>query len=215
MEIQVVDKSICNILASGSTGNCEIYHNTIAVDMGVPFSKIKPYVNNLQLVLLSHQHLDHFNISTIKKLAFERPTLRFGCGEWMVELLKGIRNIDVYQFGEIYNYGSFQISMGKCYHDVPNAFYRIFKNGYKIFRATDTAHLINVEAKNYDLYCLESNYDSETILDRISEKESRGEFAYEKGAINSHLSEIQSREFFYKNRGENSKILRLHESKTI
>lgn len=214
MEIQGIDKNIANIIASGSSGNCEIYHNNIAVDMGVPYSKIKPYINNLQIVLLTHLHFDHFNITTIKKLAFERPTLRFGCGEWMVEFLKGIKNVDVYQFGETYNYGSFKISMGKCYHDVPNAFFRIFKGNHKIFRATDTAHLDSIEAKGYDLYAIEHNYDEDTVFESIAKIEAGGGFAHQKGAINSHLSEQQARDFIFKNAGENYKVIRLHESKT-
>lgn len=56
MEIQGIDKNIVNVLSSGSKGNCEIYHSSIACDMGVSFQKIAPFVKELQLVLLSHRH---------------------------------------------------------------------------------------------------------------------------------------------------------------
>jgi hypothetical protein len=46
-----------NIIATGSTGNCVIYHNIIAIDMGISFAAIKPYIKELQLVLLTHEHL--------------------------------------------------------------------------------------------------------------------------------------------------------------
>lgn len=68
------------VVSSGSKGNCVIYHNSIAVDMGIPYKTIATYKNSLQVVLLTHVHGDHLNVSTIKKLAFERPTLRFACG---------------------------------------------------------------------------------------------------------------------------------------
>lgn len=46
-----------NVIATGSTGNCVIYHQIIAIDMGVPFAAIKPYIKALRLVLLTHEHL--------------------------------------------------------------------------------------------------------------------------------------------------------------
>jgi len=52
-----------NVLSSGSKGNCVIYLDSIAVDMGLPYKSIEPYKNYLQIVLLSHIHGDHLNIS--------------------------------------------------------------------------------------------------------------------------------------------------------
>jgi hypothetical protein len=211
MEVQRINKNIANVIASGSTGNCEIYHGCIAVDMGVPYSKIEPYKNQVQIVLLTHTHLDHFNINTIKKLSFERPALRFGIGEHMVEFMKDIRNVDVYKIGKLYDYGSFQIKAVALYHDVVNIGYKIYKGDYKIFRATDTAHLDGITAPGFNLFCIESNYDEDTIQESIAAVEASGGFAYQKGAINSHLSEQQAREFIYRNRCEDSKVVRLHQ----
>lgn len=200
------------IIASGSTGNCEIYLNTIAIDMGISYKQIEPYKNDLQIVLLSHIHGDHFNIATIKKLAFERPSLRFACGNWLAEYLTEIKNVDILELNKWYNYGNFKISIGQLYHDVQNAFFRIDTGSYKIFRATDTAHLEGISAPNYDLYAIEHNYSEETVHDQIAAIESRGEFAYQKGAVNSHLSYEQAQEFFFNNKGPNSEVIRLHES---
>ena len=74
-----------NIIQSGSEGNAIIYFEEILVDCGVSFKALKDYVSDIQLVLLTHKHGDHFKASTIKKLAFERPSLRFGCGEFLEE----------------------------------------------------------------------------------------------------------------------------------
>lgn len=203
------------IISSGSTGNAVLYHDSLLIDCGVPYSLIKPYVRVLQLVLLTHSHNDHINPKTVRKLAYERPTLRFGCGIWMKDFVEGIKNVDYYEAGQIYNYGSFSVSPVSLYHDVPNFGYRIFKNGTKIIHCTDTCHLEGISAKDYDLYAIEHNYDEETIMERISVKESRGEYAHERGSINSHLSEQQARDFIYKNKGSNSQVLRLHETKTL
>lgn len=201
-----------NVLSSGSKGNCIIYHDTIAIDMGIPYQMISGFKNQLQIVLLTHIHGDHLNISTIKKLAFERPTLRFACGVFLTEYLQGIKNVDVLEAGKVYDYGQFKVSPIHLYHDVPNFGYRIFKDETKIIHATDTAHLNGISAKDYDLYAIESNYNEDTIFESIERKKARGEFAYQIGALNSHLSEQQARDFIFKNKGEKSKVLRLHES---
>jgi hypothetical protein len=203
------------VLASGSTGNCEIAFGTILVDCGVPYSVIKPFAKELKLVVISHSHLDHLNITTIKKLAKERPTLRFGIGEWLLPYFEGIKNVDVYEFGKWYDYGDFKIAIGKAYHDVPNCFYRIQKGNEKIFRCTDTCHLTGITAYNYSIYAIESNYNEETVWETIQRIESAGGYAHQRGSINSHLSEQQCNEFYYTNKGEHSQLIRLHCSKTL
>ena len=201
-----------NVIATGSKGNAVIYGNAILVDCGVPFSKIKPFLSGLKLVLLTHEHNDHFNLSTLKKMAFERPMLRFGCGQFLAEKLTEIQNVDVYDYGKIYDYGQFKISPITLYHDVKNFGYRIFIDGKKIFHATDTAYLQGITAKNYDLYAIEANYDDDIIWQHIAEKESRGEFAHQRRAINSHLSIQQAQNFILNNAGENYEFLQLHQS---
>ena len=201
-----------NVISSGSHGNCIIYHNSIMVDCGVPYSKIKPFISDVNIVLLTHKHGDHINIKTLKSMQLARPSLRVGCGSWMIDLLDGIRNIDILELGTHYDYGQFSISSIKLYHDVPNCGYRIFKADYKIIHCTDTAHLNGIEAKGYDLYAIEHNYNEDTIFQSIDESNIKGEFSHQKYSINSHLSDQQARDFIYKNIGETYDILRLHES---
>jgi len=203
------------VIATGSTGNAVLYHDTILVDCGVPYARLRPFMKNLQIVLLTHAHGDHFNEATLSRLCAERPALRIGCGQWMLERVQGLRNVDVYEIGKVYNYGLFQICPVKLYHDVQNCGYRIFKGQTRIFHATDTAHLQGIAAKGYDLYAIESNYDEETVFELIEQKHRRGEFAHQRGAVNSHLSEQAARDFFFNNKGQHSKMLRLHESQSL
>ena len=201
------------VIASGSTGNAVLYHGSILVDCGVPFASIEPYMNDIQIVLLTHSHSDHFNWATIKRLMDNRPTLRLACGEWMLKHLDGtnLGRLDVIASGPLYNYDSFEIASFELYHDVPNCGWRIYKDGKMIFHATDSGHLEGITAKGYDLYAIESNYNEETIDAEIDAIEARGEFAYMKGVMNSHLSEQQADDFIYRNRADHSQILRLHE----
>ena len=201
------------IIASGSRGNAVIYFDKIMVDCGVPYSWLKNYVGDLSLVLLTHRHSDHFEISTVEELSFQCPALRFGCGRHMKEYLEGIQNVDVYDVGEIYRYGSYTISPFRLYHDVENVGYRIIRGEDKVFHATDTAHLGGLTARGYSLYGIEANYYDDSVYKVIQEKQSRGEYAYQKGAINSHLSIQQAQDFVIRNGIPGRyEFIRLHES---
>lgn len=201
------------LISSGSEGNAVLYHGSILVDCGVSFASLKPHLYKIQIVLLTHEHKDHFNFETLLRLCAERPTVRVGCCRWLLPLLSGIRNVDVFELGVEYDYKAFSLIPVKLYHDVENCGYKIFRRGYKIFHATDTAHLHGIEARGYDLYAIEHNYDEDVIGKIIEEKEASGHYSYEKGAVNSHLSEQQARQFIFNNAGDNYEILRLHESK--
>jgi len=108
---------------------------------------------------------------TIKKLAQERPTLRFACCEWLLKPLLecGIErsNIDILQIGTKYNYKLFKIVPIKLYHDVPQCGYRVLFEDYKVIYMTDTKTVEGISAKNYDLYLVEGNYDEDEIEERI------------------------------------------------
>ena len=77
----------CEILATGSAGNAVVLGGTILIDCGVSYKLLAPSVPDLQLVLLTHIHSDHFRRATIRRLAAERPRLRWGCGPWLVQPL--------------------------------------------------------------------------------------------------------------------------------
>lgn len=204
------------IISSGSSGNAVLYHNSILLDCGISFQAVKPHIRDIQLLLLTHEHGDHINTSTAKRMLAERPGLRIGCGEHMLHKLEGInpRNIDIYEAGKIYDYGMFKVSPIKLYHDVPNFGYRIFKDNHRLIHCTDTFTLQGISAKNYDLYCIESNYDEDTVWDIIREQEANGQFAHQRGSINSHLSKQQAQDFYLNNKSEHSQLIRLHCSKT-
>lgn len=202
-----------NILSTGSKGNAIIYFNSILVDVGISFSRIEPYLKDIQIVLLTHQHSDHFKLNVIKRIQEERPSIRFGCGAFLADKLHGIRNLDIYESGKMYDYGLFKISPVILYHDVPNFGYRIFKDGKKLIHATDTYTLEGISARDYDIYALECNYDEERVYDIIREKQYRGEYAHQKGSINSHLSKQQAQKFILSNTSrQDIQFLMLHQS---
>jgi len=200
------------IINSGSDGNALIVEETILIDCGVSFRKLKDYYKNLKIVLLTHIHSDHFNKKTIKKLSCERPTLRFACCWWLVkELINcGVekKNIDVLKIGINYNYNAFKVIPIKLYHDVPQCGYKLLINGYKVIYATDTNRINHIDAKNYDYYFIEGNYEDEEEL----HNRSKDEF-YENRVKSTHLSKLSASEWIMENMGNNSKYIFMHEHK--
>ena len=74
-----------DILATGSSGNAVVINGEILIDCGVPMKKLREsgYIQRLRLVLLTHEHGDHFNAAAVRALHRERPALRWACCGWM------------------------------------------------------------------------------------------------------------------------------------
>lgn len=191
------------IISSGSKGNAVVIDGKILIDCGVPFSALEKYYRGLKAVLLTHIHSDHFRPSTIKRLAEQRPALRFACGGHLAnELIKcGVskQRIDVLKPRETASYGDFKISLFMLHHDVPNCGWKIYLNGSKIIYATDTSSLYGVSAKDFDLYLIEANHTEADIARKIKEKQMSGEYAYELRARENHLSKEKCDEWLAEN----------------
>lgn len=207
------------IISTGSKGNCVIINSIIAIDMGVPFQALKDIYKDLQLVLLTHIHGDHFNRRTIKKLAQERPTLRWGIPDWlacdMLDLVEP-KQIDVYDCETVSMYDrDFPVEIGAfpLPHNVPNCGYSVYfaDSGESMFYATDTNSMDGIEAKNYDLYMLEANYSEAEITERIRQKQANGEYCHEWDVLHNHLSKEKADNWLYQNMGPNSRYIYLHQ----
>lgn len=200
------------IISTGSKGNAILYHNSILVDCGVPFTLLKPFYKDIKLVLLTHIHGDHFNYATIKKLAFERPSIRFGCGAHLKDKLPPNINIDIYEPERTYVYNFGSITPVALEHDVPNFGYHIHSWNTKILHITDTSDISHISAKDYDLYAIEHNYNEDTVYEQIIDDLQSERYNHQERSLSTHLSEQQAREWLYKNKGDNSYVLRLHET---
>ena len=200
------------IINTGSDGNCTIANDIIAIDMGVSYKKLSPYVDKLELVLLTHIHGDHFNKATIRKLASNRPTLKFGCCEWLVQELIdcGVdkKNIHFYDIGTKYNYDRFSLIPIKLYHDVPQCGYRLFMNDEKLIYATDTYTLESIKALEYDVYLIEGNYENDEELHSRAYND-----YYESRVKKTHLSKEYATNWLLENMGLNSVYEFMHKHK--
>ena len=208
----------CNVIASGSKGNAVLVNGELLFDCGVSYKKIEPYVRNITMVFLTHIHKDHFNKATIKRLAKERPTLRFVCGVWMLEPLleAGVPTwrIDLANERMTLNFGLLKAESVPLLHDVPNCGWKIFKQDEKAVYITDTANLDGIEAKDFDLYMVEANYREEELQRRMEEKLAAGKFSYEARAAESHLSKEQTDAWLLEQADlRHAKIVYLHQHK--
>lgn len=209
----MIDK--INIISTGSKGNAVVINKNIMVDCGVSFKRLEGVYKDLQLILLTHIHCDHFNKTTIKKLANERPTLRFVCCEWLVKDLvdSGVnpKNIDILEPNKSYILGKvIIITPVELYHNVDNCGYKIQIGDKRIFYATDTYSLEGISAKDYDLYLVEANYTEEEIKNRIESKKQTHQYIYEYDAMENHLSKEKVDEWLMENMKESSEVMYLH-----
>lgn len=208
----------CNIIATGSKGNAVLLGEEILIDCGVRWKHLTPHSQRIRLVLMTHQHGDHFCKSAVKKLADERPLLRWACGEWMVPLLReqGVAadRIDRIAEGQGMEYpGLCTVKLQSTVHDVPNCCWHIDKGGFKAFFATDCGTLEGIEAKGYGLYMIEANHGTEELRQRAAIKQARGEYSYELRAAHNHLSVEQANEWLMNNAEDWSRIVYLHQHK--
>lgn len=206
-----------NILSTGSEGNAVIIQDIVLVDCGVSWKLIEPYAKDLKLVLISHIHVDHLKKQTIKRLAAERPSLRFGCGRFVAPSLlnAGVResNIDILDADVMYGYGLLNVIPVTLTHNVPNYGFKLHFKAGKVFYATDTGNLNGITARHYDLYMLEANYGEQEIQERIARKKEAGEFIYENSVLKNHLSLEQCNDFIYRNIGPGGEYVYLHQHK--
>lgn len=207
------------IIATGSSGNATFItpYKTL-LDCGVSKKDLGEEVfKNVSLVLLTHCHSDHFGKRTIKALGSQRPSVRFGCGDFLVPLLLecGIRpqQIDVYEPHKEYRYGDLLLETVTLTHNVPNIGYKLYfeRDKQSLIYATDTNNLNGISAKNFDYYLIEANYTVDDIHDRIKKKEMEGAYAYEYAVTHNHLSAEKANDWLAENAGANSMIYYMHE----
>ncbi|MBR4610234.1 MAG: MBL fold metallo-hydrolase [Erysipelotrichaceae bacterium] len=206
---------IYKIISTGSDGNCTILNDRIAVDLGISYKKLGVYSGRVRLVLLTHEHSDHFNETTIRKLNLRHPAVKFVCLAYLAEKLSKMvpkASIYVLEPNKVYDLGICKVSAFNLYHDVPNCGWRIMIGDEKAIYATDTSK-IDVVAKNYDLYLIEANYETTEIINRIAEKRMNGDYIYEYRAINNHLSKEDCDAFLEENKGPESIVEYMHRHK--
>lgn len=168
----------------------------------------------------SYSFSDHFLKSTIKKIALERPTIKFVCGEHLIKPLIDCsvrkNNIFALKTDNWYNLGMLKIKIESLFHDVENVCYKIQYKDNKIFYATDTGRIDHIDAENYDYYFIEANYDEELLEKHIQkcldDFDEENKLYYLRRVKRTHLSSLDAMNFIYNNMKKDSIYILLHHS---
>lgn len=204
-----------NIIATGSKGNCIIVEDIFMLDCGLAYSKIKSYLKGIRLVFISHRHADHLNKSTVRRVAYEYPNIKFIVGEQLVRTMTDYvspRNIITIPPSKWYDIGLCKVKLEYLVHDVANYCLKLEYKGKKLLYATDTNDMSYISAKDYNLYLVEADYETdEEIEARIVEAKKEGKFTYLDRVRDTHLSQLKALNWLDKNKGENSEYCFIHQ----
>lgn len=207
------------ILATGSSGNCIILNKNIMLDCGIPYKQIKPYLKDIKLIFISHRHSDHLNRVTIKKIAYNHPTIKFLVGFYLVDTLieRGVskKNILTIDLEKWYDIGIAKVKLEALYHDVPNTALKMQIGNQKAIYIVDTNEVNHIEAKDYNLYLIEANYtDEEELENRIKQDYENGlSYSHYERVRKTHLSQQKAYNWLQKNMNKESSFVFLHEHK--
>ena len=203
-----------NIIGSSSAGNSVRYFDEILIDVGLPYVRISKYLKTVKFILLTHAHGDHFQLNTISRIAKERPDILWLVPEYLllkIELLK-LRNVNGIKAGKKYKVGKYKIEVVELFHDISNVGYKITKDDCKMIHATDTVKIDHIEARDFDLYAIEHNYNEDDVFERIISKQEKGLFAHEVRSLDSHLSFQKAQDWIDSQKKESSEVIKLHVS---
>ena len=206
-----------SIIGSSSKGNCIIVEDILMLDCGVSYSKIKKYLSNIKLIFISHSHQDHLLPSTIKKISYNFPTIKFLTGsevvvEKLVECGINKKNIFILKEYKWYDLGMLNVMLEPLTHDTPNYALKWQYKDKKGIYIVDTSNVDDIDAECYDLYLIENNYREDILKNHIEECEDENMMYYLSRVSRTHLSDEQANSFLIENMGTNSVYEYIHQS---
>ena len=131
----------------------------------------------------------------------------------LVECGVNKKNIYILESGKKYDLGLLKVKLEELYHDTSNYALKCEINGRKMLYAVDTNRIDHIEAKNYDLYLIENNYQKELLQEHIDNCEDKNMLYYLNRVTYTHLSAEQANSFLIENMGQNSIYEYIHQSK--
>lgn len=208
-----------NIIGSSSKGNCIVVEDILMLDCGVTYTKIKKYLSKVKLIFISHSHQDHLLLSTIKKITYNFPTIKFICGSRDVVFKLndcGVNKKNIYfmEANKWFSLGIIDFRLERVTHDVENYCIKVKFNKIdkKMMYIVDTSNVDDIEAKNYDLYLVENNYQEKLLQEHIDNCEDENMLYYLNRVPKTHLSSGQANSFLIENMGDNSVYEYIHQS---
>lgn len=161
---------------------------------------------------------DHLNKTTIRQIAYEKPTIKFVVGSTdLINILLecGIRSKNIFALvsNKWYDLGMLKVRLERVSHDVPNHLCKFEIDNKKGIYIVDCDSVDNVKAKDYDLYLIEANYKKDILEKHKEEKNNNEEYNHLYRVEHTHLSYEQTNDFLIENMGKNSVYEYIHKSK--
>lgn len=198
------------IIASGSKGNCVIIEN-IMIDAGVPYKDIKEELYDIDYLLYTHCHGDHFKESTFKRIRKEFPNIVIAGNSTLMEVAN--TDFDIIVKDNVpFEIGDYVVTPFPGIHDVEVHGFEWYVGNIHVLYMTDsnTVEFAPTEDK-YDYLFLESNHSETKLRTAFRKSKKFGYNAYANGK--RHLSTKQSKEFYLLHRrSKESEWIELHKS---
>lgn len=204
------------IINSGSDGNCVVI-GRVMIDIGLSYKNLEKYLHKVDVIFITHQHIDHVKKPTLKQIRKYHPNIKIMCSRALKEYLKDDDLIPVrskVQYTVKVKDSTFTFQPFDCVHNVPTqGLVFQYDDEFGIY-ATDTntlEHSYECTLGNgvYDYFFIEANYDKYKI-----KAVDKSKYGYDviKNA-RRHLSKQDSYDFYLLNRRDtNSKYIELHKS---
>lgn len=221
-----------NIIGTGSSGNCVVIDNSIAIDCGLPTKKVGQTLLGCDALFITHRHSDHLNLSNLHFLYRKAPWLitknvyfNHDVEQKIEEDVQKQRNFDpIINQHHIYDgHSSFTITASghqysvqtfPLHHDVENeGFVFTRDDGKNLIYATDTNSVKFAPAEKYDAIMLEGNFDEDKVTEYLMSSSFNDRFRAMRNM--RHLSVQQFENFVSIHAKPNAEIYQLHESGTF
>lgn len=217
---------------TGSKGNAvSIFNKQIGVliDFGKPYKYIEKHLYNVQFIIVTHRHADHFIPTVYKKIRENFPHIKILANETVSNLMfdkVGIGADVVFSDNFRFQIGNVVFTTIQNYHgeneeftDTHGVIMEDLETGEVLLYATDLSTTIDYEEylnKNslqIDHCLLESNYDEEVIGFYESTKAHTGFDIFSNGSYR-HLSKKSHEKFIQKYCKKRANVVVLHQSET-
>lgn len=200
------------VIASGSSGNSVMIEDVL-IDCGTAYSKLKPYLSRVRVLIITHTHTDHLKVNTYNKIRSMYP--RIVCiGNYevaqkvSVDLIAQVAYPNKVRDREFYAV--------EVPHDVLTYAYAWKQDGEWVMYCTDASDTKALESlvkgRKIKYFFLESNHDEKKVEAIRGESVKRYGYNAYAGA-KRHLSTQQAKAFYYMNREDNDSLwVELHKS---
>lgn len=198
------------ILKSSSKGNAYLLNSELLIDCGIAFKHLEDIIDDIKIILLTHEHSDHLNVSTLKKL-INVHNIKCVAPSYLKAKLDEIDNVHLVSTDKVVETKKYVIKMFETFHNVPNVAYFVHNKETKFnhFHATDTFEVPDV-LEELDSVSIETNYCEHEIQKLIEQDINDNKYCHYIHSQKNHLS-IQKALRFIENKNV-YKFWTLHKS---